>query len=139
MPARPTGWPGAGPSGVRRTLSSEAPVSPMLFQDGPYEAPDDLSEASAGSAVKDLVLTSLNARRLEEARIRGWGARSLDLGDVTTIHGPTLYQLRALLFARSQITSLCLPALPDAEQVYNGVNMPSLERLVVRCRFAEHP
>lgn len=35
--------------------------------------------------------------------------------------------------------SLCVPALPDAEQVYDGVNIPSLERLVVRCRFSEHP
>lgn len=110
----------------------------MLFHDGAYEA-DDISEASGVGTLKDLVLSPLVARKLEEARIRGWGARSLDFGNIPTIHGPTLYQLRALLFARSQITSLCLPALPDAEQVYNGVNMPALDRLVIRCRFAEHP
>lgn len=71
--------------------------------------------------------------------MRGHGVPSFNLRSVSTINGLELYQLRALLFVRSQVTSLCVPALPDTEQKSHVVNIPSLERLFSCCRFAEQP
>lgn len=106
---------------------------------GPADASGYYTASDAGGAHKDVVLSPLNAKRLEEARLYGWGTRSLDLGSIPTMHGGTLYQLRALLFAREQLTSLSIPALPEAEQVFADVNIPSLVNLTIHCRYAEYP
>lgn len=34
---------------------------------------------------------------------------------------------------------MCIPALPEARQVYDGVAIPTLRSLTLRCRYAEHP
>lgn len=85
----------------------------------------------------DLLISPLTASALEEARVLGWGTRSIDLGSIPTIDGRVLYQLRALLFARPQLVSLAIPALPDSSQVYRGVSIPSLVELTIRCALAE--
>ena len=131
MPARHPVWPGASSS------AAGASSTVVYYNNAPYTG-DELSESEAMvGAHKDCVITSLQPKRLEEARVRGWGSRSLDLGHVPTIHGGALYQLRALLFARTQLIALSVPALPEARQVYSGVNIPTLEHLTIRCRYAE--
>lgn len=135
MPGR--GWPGAG-AGASSSTNPGGGGTVLYYQGAPYDNGDDASASDVGGPQKDAVIP-LNVRALEEARLRGWGTRSLDLGHEPSIHGGTLYQLRALLFARCSIESLCVPALPESRQVYAGIAIPTLRTLTLRCRYAEHP
>lgn len=134
MPARRPVWPGASSSAAGNASST------VVYYNNAAYTGDELSESDAMvGAHKDCVITPLLPKRLEEARLRGWGSRSLDLGHLPTIHGGSLYQIRQLLFARTHLIALCVPALPESRQVYQDVKIPTLQHLTIRCRYAEHP